>query len=308
MAGRLNQISKRLRVLPFAVLDKFKAMSMSKFDIYDGGIGALDYTVTDSAIHTQTIRLDTLPSFNLLFPSKEDTKKFNIPKGRLDDRSVLEPEDLGKEYATDIKKSLDGDGVGVKLSNALLWNQPIHFLKIDVEGFELPALKSAARLFEAGLVEHTVLEFGPPHRWDAIVENSEGKSTEEIRKQTMGMAKDILHRAVNEWDLDIYLLPAIGWSKTVEWMLDHGVDYSKGDAKKNKVVHKLKAWNFDQLAADHDEFEKELESKDNLVTEFIPLPDHLIDDYLEASEDIGEMYLWFAKRDSDSAVLEKQEL
>ncbi|CEJ00683.1 hypothetical protein RMCBS344292_14733 [Rhizopus microsporus] len=37
MAGRLNQLSHRLRILPFAVLDQFKKLGMTKFEINDGG-------------------------------------------------------------------------------------------------------------------------------------------------------------------------------------------------------------------------------------------------------------------------------
>lgn len=302
MAGRLNQLSERLRVLPFAVLDKFKKLAMEKVEINDGGIGGLSYNNPNALITTQTIRLDTLPAFNRLFPQTAAMEKsLKIATGRKNDKSIMEPEDLGTEYASDINKAVDKDNV--EIEESLLFRQPIHFLKIDVEGFELPALRSAAKLFENQLVENTVLEFGPPHRWDVTVENAAQMSIKQIRDKTMKEAKAVLHRAINEWKLDINLLPAEGWDKTVRWMLEHGVDESEGDPSKNKVVRKLNAWKFDNLPNDNDEFEKELETNNNLVTEFIRLPSELVDEYLEASENIGEMYLWFTKQNTKSPVL-----
>ncbi|KAG2236881.1 hypothetical protein INT48_002694 [Thamnidium elegans] len=304
MAGRLNQLSERLRVLPFAVLDKFKKLAMDKVEINDGGIAELSYDKSDALITTQTIRLDTLPAFDRLFPkTKAIEKDLQIPSTRKSDKSIMEPADLGAEYAKVINKAVDTETT--ELDEALLFRQPIHFLKIDVEGFEIPALRSAAKLFENQLVEHTILEFGPPHRWDRSLENSSGMSLKQIREVTMQNAKDILHTAIDEWKLDINLLPAEGWAKTITWMHNHGVDESEGDPSKNKVVRKIHAHKFDDLPLDNDEFEAELKELDNAVTEFIRLPAELVDEYLESSADIGEMYLWFTKQNSDSPVLKK---
>jgi hypothetical protein len=230
-------------------------------------------------------------------------KSLKIKSGRRSDKSIIEPEDLGQDYVDEINAAIDNEAA--QISESLAFRQPIHFLKIDVEGFELPALRSAAKLFENQLVENTVLEFGPPRRWDVTVPGASHMSQKDVRAKTMKEAKDVLHRAVNEWHLDINLLPAEGWEKTVRFMIEHGVDESGGDASKNKVVRKLNAWKFDDLPQDNDEFEKELEFKNNLVTEFIRLPPHLIDEYLENSESIGEMYLWFTKKNTKSPVLQK---
>ncbi|CAO3608375.1 unnamed protein product [Mucor fragilis] len=304
MAGRLNQLSQRLRVLPFAVLDQFKKLAMEKVEINDGGIGGLSYDNPNAMITTQTIRLDTLPAYNRLFPqSAAMEKQLKISTNRKDDKSVLESEDLGVEYAKEIEAA--SDNASAEIPESLLFRQPIHFLKIDVEGFELPALRSAAKLFENQLVENTVLEFGPPSRWDVTVPGANHMNLKDVRAKTMKEAKEVLHRAVDEWGLDINLLPAEGWEKTVKFMIDHGVDLSEGNPSKNKVVQRVNAWKFDDLPLDHDEFEKELELKENVVTEFIRLPARLIDDYLEASQAIGEMYLWFTKKDTQSPVLQK---
>ncbi|GAN06529.1 MT-A70 protein [Mucor ambiguus] len=304
MAGRLNQLSQRLRVLPFAVLDQFKKLAMEKVEINDGGIGGLSYDNPNALITTQTIRLDTLPAYNRLFPqSTAMEKQLKINTDRKDDKSILEPEDLGAEYAKEIEAA--SDNASAEIPESLLFRQPIHFLKIDVEGFELPALRSAAKLFENQLVENTVLEFGPPSRWDVTVPDANHMDLKDVRAKTMKEAKEVLHRAVDEWGLDINLLPAEGWEKTVKFMIDHGIDLSGGNPSKNKVVQRVNAWKFDDLPLDHDEFEKELEIKENVVTEFIRLPARLIDDYLEASQAIGEMYLWFTKKDTQSPVLQK---
>ncbi|KAI8970294.1 hypothetical protein BDF20DRAFT_116453 [Mycotypha africana] len=296
MAGRLNQVSTRLRVLPFAILDKFKELAMEKVEINDGGIGGLSYNNPNAMITTQTIRLDSLPAFNLLF-SQRKTRE---------DKSIVEVDDLGKEYATEIINAVDNETA--RISESLSFRQPIHFLKIDVEGFELPALKSASKLFEKQLIEHTVLEFGPPSRWDVTIPGAENMDVSDIRKQTMAEAKAVLHQATKEWKLDINLLPAEGWERTIKFMLDHGVDESNGDPSKNKVVQKLMAWKFDDLPEDNDEFEEELKMKNNLVTEFIRLPERLIDDFIDESQAIGEMYLWFTKKNSDSPVTKKVSL
>lgn len=303
MAGRLNQLSERLRVLPFAVLDKFKKLAMEKVEINDGGIGGLSYDNPNAIITTQTIRLDTLPAYDRLFPQSKGTEKaLKISTDRKNDKSILEPEDLGTEYADVINKAVDKDNVEVKES--LLFRQPIHFLKIDVEGFEIPALRSAAKLFENQLVENTILEFGPPSRWHVTVEGASHMKPKDVLESTMKDAKEILHRAIDEWKLDINLLPAEGWDKTVRWMLEHGVDESEGNPSINKVVRRVNAWKFDNLPQDNDEFEKELEAQNNVVTEFIRLPSELVDAYLEDSESIGEMYLWFTKQNTKSPILQ----
>lgn len=304
MASRINQLSERIRILPFAVLDQFKKLAMEKVEINDGGIGGLSYNNPNALITTQTIRLDSLPSFDRLFPQSNDQeKKLKIDVKRKQDKCIMEPEDLGKDYAKSINDAVDNkDAI---ITESLTFRDPIHFLKIDVEGFELPALRSASKLFEKGLVEHTILEFGPPSRWDVTLPDASTMTLDKIRAKTTKDAKEILHRAVDEWNFDIKLLPAIGWEKMVAFMLEHGVDLSNGDESKKKVVRKLNAWNFDDLPLDGDEFEKELEAKNNLVTEFIDLPPELIDAFIDRSESIGEMYLWFSKKSSKSPVLAK---
>lgn len=293
LGARLNQISNRLRVLPFAVLDKFRKVSMSKVALGDGGVGFLDYATKDSIVQTQTIRLDHIPSFATLFEKTNKTMYSSL--------SEIDPTYAhAVEAATTSPKPQPADP-------KLLLRQPIHFLKIDVEGFELQALDSATNLFKAGLVEHAVLEFGPPDRWDVTLENAQNIELAAKRKQTIAHAKRVLRRATAEWDMDLYLLPAMGWEKTVQWMLARDITYSdKPDT--NQVVHKLKAWDFDGMPKEGDEFEMELEVKDNIVTECIPLPEDIIDAFMDDLQDIGEMYVWFVKRDSNPAIMSKLEL
>ncbi|ORY93521.1 hypothetical protein BCR43DRAFT_478654 [Syncephalastrum racemosum] len=294
LGARLNQISNRLRVLPFAVLDKFRKVSMSKIALGDGGVGFLDYATKDSIMQTQTIRLDHIPAFDTLFQKTKNQTMYSS-------LSEIDPTYARAiEAATTNPKPQPAD-------SKLLLRQPIHFLKIDVEGFELQALDSATNLFKAGLVEHAVLEFGPPDRWDVTLENAQNIELAAKRKQTITHAKQVLHRATAEWDMDLYLLPAMGWEKTVQWMLARDITYSdKPDT--NQVVHKLMAWDFDGMPKENDEFEMELEVKENLVTECIPLPEDTIDAFMDDLQDIGEMYVWFVKRDSNPAIMSKLEL
>ncbi|PHZ11532.1 uncharacterized protein RHIMIDRAFT_15525 [Rhizopus microsporus ATCC 52813] len=195
MAGRLNQLSHRLRILPFAVLDQFKKLGMTKFEINDGGIGSLDYNSPNAAIVTHTIRLDSLPIYDRLFSNDRSA-----------DKSLVELEELGNDYANMIQTRLDKQVQS--MNETFLFRQPIHFLKIDVEGFEVPALKSAAGLFEQGLVENTILEFGPPSRWDVTVEGYQRMDLRQVRERTTRDAKALLHKVVTDWKLDIHLLPA----------------------------------------------------------------------------------------------------
>ena len=268
---------------------------MSNYEINDGGIGSLDFSNKDSIIQTQTIPLDSLPSFNSLFADESNEKTL-----------INKPQEISAQYAAGLEAC--NEGKATKMNEALLLRQPIHFLKIDVEGFELQALDSATKLFEAGLVEHCVLEFGPPDRWDITIENMDPVTQQaEIRKQTIAHAKKILHRVVDEWDMDIYLLPAIGWTNTIQWMLDRDVNFNeKGNG--NKVVHHLKSWDFDGKPQDKDEFESELDGKKQLVTEVIPLRKDLIDGYMDDMQSIGEMYLWFVKRTGNQNVMKNLEI
>ena len=295
LGGRLNQVSDRIRVLPFGVLDEFRKIAMAKYEVEDGGIGHLDLTGgANSSMLTQTIRLDNIPRYDMLFGDKSEKSLIN------------QPEEIDPDYA-DAIRSLNIIEIPSTMDQALTLNKPIHFLKIDVEGFELNALDSATRLFDSGLVEHAVLEFGPPDRWDITVSEQEQLNRTEIHKRTIARAKRVLHSVTMEWDMDIYLLPASGWASTVQYMHLHNITFSNMPTD-NQVVHKLKAWDFDQQPFEQDEFERELESMEQLVTEVIPLPDYLIDDYMDRLESIGEMYLWFAKRSGHPAVTAKLEI
>lgn len=297
LGGRLNQVSDRLRILPFAVLDKFRKIAMSNFDINDGGIGFLDFDAKDSIMQTQTIRLDHLPSFDILFGGHTSSAK-----------SLLNsPQEIDPHYAAAIKKLTDAEIPKVNDDDShLLLRQPIHFLKIDVEGFELQALDSAAQLFESGLVEHCVLEFGPPHRWDVTIEDRQNMTLSDKRRLTTDHAKRVLNRATTDWNMDIYLLPAIGWENSVKWMLSQGVNYNKKQQPgRNKVVHYLKSWDFDGKPQEGDEFEAELKAKNQIITEVIPLPPKLINPFLDDLHDIGEVYLWFVKRTGNPNVVAK---
>ncbi|RUP48059.1 hypothetical protein BC936DRAFT_145009 [Jimgerdemannia flammicorona] len=283
-SARLNQIEQHLRILPFAVLDKFSKVSISDYERGDGGNAFLDLNRTTGPIQTQTIRLDHLPSFARLFPEQgpnalgpHDQSFGEDYAAYLEQAHNLEPANQPTLSATDTKK--------------ILLRQPIHFLKIDVEGFELRALESASALYEVGLIEHTVLEFGSPDRW--TVTEPQTAPPEQIKTKTLAEAKIVLNKAVTDWNLDIYLLPSIGWEQCkfwINWRLIAPNDVSEMAPPANGVRW-LKAWNFDGLS-EQDQFDEELKSTNGGVTEFIRLPNHLIDEFLDSLEQIGEVYLW----------------
>ncbi|KAI8344801.1 hypothetical protein BC941DRAFT_409644 [Chlamydoabsidia padenii] len=289
---RANQISDRVRVLPFAVLDGYRELHMSGFEVDDGGVGSLDYNNANSAINTQTIRLDAIPSYDLLY---------TFQQARSTQKTLMYPEELGGEYAAALKRGLEQEKQGHDTAKVMpehvSFRHPIHFLKIDVEGFELHALESASKLFGAGLVENAVLEFGPPNRWD-VTFDEQGLDVAEKRRRSVAQCKRVVRQMIDQYGFDVYVLPSIGWANTIQFLAKHGVDFDPHGDHKNKLVHRLKSYDFDGKPVEHDEFEQEMKAKDNVITEYVPLPHHLMEQYMEELESIGEVYLWFAKRAS----------
>lgn len=273
-------------------------VSISNYEIGDGGIAYLDFNRQTGPIQTQTIRLDHMPSFDRLFPDEG-------PNAR-----GPHSENFGDDYADYLKQAhnLDPENqpkLTVADTKSLLLRQPIHFLKIDVEGFELRALESASALYEAGLIEHTVLEFGAPNRW--VVTESPSLSPEEVKARTLAEAKMVLHKAAGEWNLDIHLLPSMGWENCKNWMRQRLANVAPDDTDGEKLptspdgVHWVKAWDFDGTG-EWDEFDKELKVTNQGVTQFIKLPTVMIDDFLDDLANIGEVYLWMSKKGGNSAV------
>ena len=61
----------------------------------------------------------------------------------------------------------------IPVSSMCCWDdKAIAFLKVDVEGVELAALRSALPLFRRRLVKHAVVEFGPTARWASLSQNT----------------------------------------------------------------------------------------------------------------------------------------
>ncbi len=80
------------------------------------------------------------------------------------------------------------------ISDIVPGNRSIAFLKIDVEGAELAAIRSAYKLFNKHLVDNVVVEFGPPSRW----------------RRTLNMAPSVAIKVMtemtNKYKFDIRLL------------------------------------------------------------------------------------------------------
>ncbi|KAG2220405.1 hypothetical protein INT45_000630 [Circinella minor] len=118
---------------------------MGQYEKGDGDIGQLDFASKNTIANTQAVRLDDMPSFDSLFYDDNNYK-------------TLEVCNAGAHQTT--------------IEGALTLR---HFLKIDVEGFELCALGSASKLFELGLIKNLIMEFGPPNprRWERTVDTSD---------------------------------------------------------------------------------------------------------------------------------------
>jgi len=76
--------------------------------------------------------------------------------------------------------------------------EPIDFLKIDVEGVEIPALRSTLGLLGRGGVRETSIEFGPARRW-------EEPETHGVAGANPTAATDVLRR-IAETGYDAYLM------------------------------------------------------------------------------------------------------
>ncbi|KAJ3034024.1 hypothetical protein HDV00_005501 [Rhizophlyctis rosea] len=90
--------------------------------------------------------------------------------------------------------------IRIDLLNLLLPNQPVSFMKVDIEGFEIQGLYSAEGLFKKKQIRHVVVEWGPPQRW----------------LDFLGQKKEAAVK-VMEWmyehGFEIAVLPSIGYEK-----------------------------------------------------------------------------------------------
>ncbi|KAI8073141.1 hypothetical protein BC940DRAFT_232307 [Gongronella butleri] len=196
------------------------------------------------------------------------------------------------------------------MPEALSLRQPIQFLKIDVEGFELHALESASKLFERNLVDNVLIEFGPHSRWMNTLDPLR-YDKKERRRMTIKHCRRVLHQMTGPWGFDLYILPSDGFEATAELFkrleLDLTPDGTPGSFD-NRVFHKLFAHDFNGKAFPADDpFAVKMKQMGYHVTDLIPLKKKYIDHYSNDLEDMGEIYLWAIRRDSPGAkiILEK---
>lgn len=83
-----------------------------------------------------------------------------------------------------------GGTTSLRLDDAPIGDGPISFLKIDVEGYEITALRSARALFRARRVKNVIIEFGPPERWARA-------------GSTPADAEEVLRTARDEYGFDV---------------------------------------------------------------------------------------------------------
>ena len=67
-----------------------------------------------------------------------------------------------------VAKAFPGGNIQTLTLDCLVQQQPVAFLKIDVEGNDLKAIGSAHQAYSARLVRNVLVEFGPPQRWAEV--------------------------------------------------------------------------------------------------------------------------------------------
>ena len=102
---------------------------------------------------------------NVLHNAILDVNDFNdaavvqVPEMAQFHRSEGGTASLGRQVA-----NVPNTDVSTMAASALWHNETVSFLKIDVEGLELAALRSAMPIFENRKVQHAAIEFGPTSR------------------------------------------------------------------------------------------------------------------------------------------------
>eukprot|EP00633_Aureoumbra_lagunensis_P003577 CAMPEP_0197289824 /NCGR_PEP_ID=MMETSP0890-20130614/7087_1 /TAXON_ID=44058 ORGANISM="Aureoumbra lagunensis, Strain CCMP1510" /NCGR_SAMPLE_ID=MMETSP0890 /ASSEMBLY_ACC=CAM_ASM_000533 /LENGTH=370 /DNA_ID=CAMNT_0042761465 /DNA_START=223 /DNA_END=1335 /DNA_ORIENTATION=- len=85
-----------------------------------------------------------------------------------------------------------------KLADQCFHSQSIAFMKVDVEGVELPALRSAMPLFQHHKIKHAVVEFGPLSRWKRLSESGVENNGQEHAALLLASLRNLGYRtAIN---------------------------------------------------------------------------------------------------------------
>ena len=90
----------------------------------------------------------------------------------LDDYTAVHLE--GEERGSDggVATAFPGGRIRTLTLDCIINRRSVAFLKIDVEGNDLRAIRSAHKSCRAGLVQNVIVEFGPPSRWRKVAKQT----------------------------------------------------------------------------------------------------------------------------------------
>ncbi|KAJ3010733.1 hypothetical protein HKX48_007220 [Thoreauomyces humboldtii] len=153
------------------------------------------YSVEPQPNHQKAIRLGARLS-------SVDERIFIYPNAVFDKKMTLSiAGDRGGAHIAVGKRGLEVKAIRLDKIVRHLPDQPVAFLKIDIEGFEVQGIRSASGLFEQKLVRNVVVEWGPPARW------------KEFHSTTVEDAILLLDDMHNLYGFELGVMPSIGFPK-----------------------------------------------------------------------------------------------
>ncbi|KAJ3167752.1 hypothetical protein HDU87_001471 [Geranomyces variabilis] len=135
-----------------------------------------------------------------------DDRIFIYPNAVLDTRIKARVKMSGDGGIAHIVGKRDFEVESVRLDEIKrhLPSQPIAYLKVDIEGFEVAGIRSAAGLFEKSLVRNVVVEWGPPARWA------------QFKSSDVPAALSLLNDMHLRYGFELAVLPSAGFASLVE--------------------------------------------------------------------------------------------
>ncbi|ORX50458.1 hypothetical protein DM01DRAFT_1347337 [Hesseltinella vesiculosa] len=210
MSTKLNRMNERVRILPFAVFDEYVELDIIESTMVHADDGGPNNAVP-ALTNSWTIRLDSLPKYEMLYrPNMPDQIQVEVP--------MLDP-----LYANALKKAMGGKLRKVRPRNMipddLTFRQPIHFLRIDANGLELEVLDSCTKLFEKGLVESAMVEWGPVQKWDMM--RMTKLHDKKARERSLKAARVLLRKMINRYNFKAYIVSNKGFESAYGFMRAH---------------------------------------------------------------------------------------
>ncbi|KAI8064547.1 hypothetical protein BC940DRAFT_357183 [Gongronella butleri] len=168
--------------------------------------------------------------------------------------------------------------------------QPVHFLKIDVEGFEMEVIDSAAKLMDLQLVENIIAEFGPVGVW--------GNSKLDLATTRTNWKKG-LKKMIRHYGFDIRILDGPGFQALVDLMQRERVNIDPESPGGKVKINRLFARDFfGNTFQPGDAFSEKMKAAQYHISDYVDLPFEFIDTFLDQNDNIAQLYLWFTRRES----------